>query len=377
MQKWLEKNFKIWWLQAMLIFVISGFLTVLFIYFVKKDVTFFQIFLASFFAYCVIVAYLLFRRNLNSRLTIISGFSLMIIAMLILFLPFSPATLLFPYEIAHSLGVIMFFAPYNILYFKNIKRGNLEHITKYWAIGVVTGLIAPLIGSFILAKFALWFFVFCAASILFLAVYLTRFLEHQKYPYTTKEVLTHIRGLRALSTIDGSLHKTGVIIVIVFSLQYITTELNFGRFLSIAALAGIIVAMPMARISDQWQKRMVFIWPLSIISAGVISSFIFIKSFLGFFALALLLKALLALLEPIRGNVMLDKKEAANPITWISRELYLNIGRLIMMGVIVVFIYFGNYAAVYGFIALQMILYPVLLFLKKTYVVGKIIEGRQ
>lgn len=367
MNKWLKKNFKIWWLQALLAFATFGFTSVLFIYFVKKDVTFFQIFLADFFSYSLIVGYLLFRRTLFSRGTILAGYLLIIAGVLILLLPFPAATLLFPYTITYGLGVIMFFAPYNILYFKNIQRGNLEHITIYWAIGIIVGLVAPLVGSFVLAKFSLWIFISCAALILLSAAYLTRFVEREKYSYTTKEVLTHIRGLRTLSIIDGSLHKTSLIVVTVFSLQYITTELNFGRFLSIAALAGIIVALPMARISDQWQKRTVFIWPLSIISAGVVFSFIFVKSFLGFFALALLLKALLSLVEPIRGNVMLDKKENNKPITWISRELYLNVGRLIMMGAIVMFIYFGSYTAIYSFIALQMIMYPVILFFKKTY----------
>ena len=351
----------------LLAFVTFGFTSVLFVYFVKKDVTFFQIFLAEFFSYSLIVAYLLFRRTLFSRRTILTGYLLIVAGMLILLLPFPATALLFPYTIVYSLGVIMFFAPYNILYFKNFKGGNLEHITTYWAIGIVTGLVAPLIGSFVLAKFPLWIFIFCTGLILLSAAYLTRFVERQKYSYTTKEVLTHIRGLRTLSIIDGSLHKTSLIVVTVFSLQYITTELNFGRFLSVAALAGIVVALPMARISDQWQKRTVFIWPLSLITAGVVFSFVFVKGFLGFFALALLLKALLSLMEPIRGNVMLDKKEAANPITWISRELFLNVGRLIMMGVIAVCIYFNNYIAVYSFIAIQMILYPVILYFKKIY----------
>ncbi|MBI4992791.1 MAG: hypothetical protein HZC26_01460 [Candidatus Magasanikbacteria bacterium] len=369
MQKWLKKNFKVWWLQALLAFATFGFTSVLFVYFVKKDVTFFQIFLADFFSYSLIVAYLLFRRTLFSRGTILTGYLLIVVGMLILLLPFPATALLFPYTIIYGLGVIMFFAPYNILYFKSIQRGNLEHMTIYWSIGIITGLVAPLIGSFVLAKFPLWIFISCAVLILLSAAYLTRFVERQKYSYTTKEVLTHIRGLRTLSIIDGSLHKTSLIVVTVFSLQYITTELNFGRFLSIAALAGIIVALPMARISDRWQKRMIFIWPLSIMSAGVVFSFIFVKSFLGFFALALLLKAILSLLEPIRGNVILDKKETGNAITWISRELYLNIGRLMMMGVIAVFIYFGNYTAIYSFIALQMVLYPIILYFKKTYAV--------
>ena len=181
MNNWLKKNFKIWWLQGLLALATFGFTSVLFIYFVKRDVSFFQIFLAEFFSYCLIVAYLLFRRTLFSRATIMAGYLLIVVAMLILLLPFSAPALLFPYTITYGLGVIMFFAPYNILYFKNIKRGNLEHITKYWAIGIVAGLFAPLIGSFVLAKFPLWIFISCAVFILLSAAYLTRFVGRQKY----------------------------------------------------------------------------------------------------------------------------------------------------------------------------------------------------
>ena len=154
--------------------------------------------------------------------------------------------------------------PYNILYFKNIKRGNLEHITKYWAIGIVAGLFAPLIGSFVLAKFPLWI-LFPALFILLSAAYLTRFVGHKNIHTPQKEVLTHIRGLRTLSIIDGSLHKTSLIVVMVFIAIHLT-ELNRQIFINRRACRN-------HRPTNGKNFRPVaetdgFIWPLSIISAG-------------------------------------------------------------------------------------------------------------
>jgi len=123
----LKEKFKIWWLQAFLTFISSGFLSLVYFYFVKKHVSFGLIFLADFLGYIVIISFILFNRHLRFRNNIRLGFILIALAMLILLLPFDPNIIIFPYAILSSFGSIVFFCPYNILYFRELGKGNLAH----------------------------------------------------------------------------------------------------------------------------------------------------------------------------------------------------------------------------------------------------------
>lgn len=365
-----KKRFKVWWLQAFLTFITSGFLSVSYIYFVKQHVSFSLIFLADFFGYLTIVVYLLLRRHLQFRSNIMLGFILIALAMLSLFLPVTASIIVFPYTILTGLGIILFFCPYNILYFKELNKGNLQHMTFYWAIGVFMGIVAPIVGGFILGTFKLPIFISVACAVLFLAIYTTRLVEKGECRYSLSDALRHVKGLRTSMIVDGALHKMAFIIVTVFSLRYLKTEINFGLFLSVAALMGIFVAFPVARASDRTKKRIFLIWFLSLLSAVLVLLFILVDNFWSYAILALCLKAVSSINDPVRANVILDKMEAKNPIAWISRELYLNIGRLLLLAATSWLVYFNYFNAVFVIIACLHFVYPILIHYKKVYYVA-------
>jgi hypothetical protein len=146
----LKNKFKLWWLQAFFTFVSFGFFSLLYFYFVKSHLSFGLIFFADFCGYIAILIYLLFQRRIDFKKSIRLGFILIALAMLLLLLPFSPKIIIFPYTIFTSIGLIMFYCPYNVLYFKERNKGNLTHMTFYWAVGVFVGVIAPLVGGFLL-----------------------------------------------------------------------------------------------------------------------------------------------------------------------------------------------------------------------------------
>ena len=365
----LKDKFRVWWLQAFLTFISSGFLSLIYFYFVKKHVSFGIIFLADFFGYIFIISFILFFRHIHFRQNIRLGFLFIALGMLILLLPFAPEKIIFPYAILNSLGSIVFFCPYNILYFRERGKGNLQHMTFYWAVGILVGVVAPIIGGFLLGTFKLPVFIFVASVLLFMAIVLTQLVKVDEYKYSLSDLWKHMKGLRTSLVVDGALHRVSLIIVTVFSLRYLKTEINFGLFLSIAALMGIFVAFPMARISDRSQKRGFLIWFFSILSAVLMLSFIWVNSFWLYAFLALSLKAVSSVIDPVRANVVLDKRDASDPLSWISRELFLNIGRLFIIGSTAVLVSFNYLNVVFILLAFLYLIYPFLLHYKKVYYV--------
>lgn len=363
----LKKYFKIWWLQAVYIFI-GGCFSLLYIYFIKNRISIFYILIGELCAFGLIVIYLIFRRVIYSRRTIIAGLILEIISILILLLPFKPFYLVIPYFILSWLAAILFFTPYNILYFeKTQKEKHLQEITFYWAISIVIGVFAPLVAAYIWHIVGLTLFIIIYVFFTVISLLLLNYVPAETYRYNIKEGLTYLKGLRTINMIDGALQRTNGIIILIFSLQYINNELDFGKFLSIIGLVALFVAFPMAKLSDKKQRRTIFIWPISIAAGLIVMSFYFVNFFWQFFVLALILKGLLVLSEPIRSNIVLDKKEK-RAITWISREIYLNIGRLILMAVLVMMLYFGWYKETFIVMGALHLLFPVVVYFKKVYV---------
>ena len=142
--------------------------------------------------------------------------------------------------------------------------------------------------------------------------------------------------------------------------------MDFGKFLSVMSLVALFFAFRLAKKSDKKQNRTMFIWPLSIATGLVAMCFYFVTTFPVFLILALLLKALTILVEPIRSNIILDKTEK-KPIDWISREVFLNIGRMFLVGVVALMLFFKLDKEIFIFLGLVHILFPFVVYYKKVY----------
>ncbi len=363
----LGKRFQLWWIQALYTAFAVGVVTLLYYYFVAQSISFVSIFLADALASLVIVLYFIFRRTLHAKKSIAAGFIVLISSLLLFFLPLPIIYVFFPYMILRGLGGIMFFVPYNIQFFARTKKGEkLQSVTRYWAISIITGFIAPLVGGYVLGTFGVSWLLGVGFVLLTLSLWLTRYIKEDIYTYTVKEALTSIKGLRSITAIDGALHKAIGLVVVFFSLTYIQTELDFGLYLSVAALVSLIGAVVIAKRSDKSGKRLVYIAVLSIFAAAIALGMSIIHTSFAFISAALLFKFIAVLQEPIRANVLQDYCPQV-PITWISREIYLNAGRAIISAVVASLIYIGKGQYAFYVIAALFLLYPVLIYTKHIY----------
>jgi len=363
---WLEKHFRVYWLQAILVFAHAGFGILLYIVFFGEHVSLFQLLLAEFAASTAVMIYLIFRRVFFSRFDMRLGFVLYGLGLTLFFLPFS-APLFFAYIIFRSVGIMTFYTPYNILYFNQTQKGkSLQDMTWYWGVGIVAGVVAPLLGGFMLNQFPFGVFLSVAIAILFVGFLFVGKAKEEVYSYTIKEGLTHLKSLRTIVTLDGALHKVMMVVIPVYGLLYLTNEVDYSVFLSLVAVIALLFSFRMAKLSDKLKKRRVFIWPLSIATGIVTGLFFFVDSFWTFLILALLLKALSVMVEPIRSNIIQDKKKKSH-LNWISREIYLNIGRAMLLGIVTLMIYFGLQQEIFILLALLHIIFPILVSIKKIY----------
>ena len=357
----------VWVIQGLFLWVSYGFAGLLYLRFFQQQISFWVFFFAEGFFTVLLLIFLLLNRSFSSRRNILIGFALTALAFALLFLPFSRA-LFYMYVIVRGFGSIIFYVAYNIEYFAlTPENKRLEHMTWYWIIPTVVLAVAPLAGAFLLSRFSFFWFVMAAFVVLAIGVwFVLSAVSPHVTRYTPHEALTHLRGLRLLTAIDGALNKVMKAGIPVFALLYIQTEWEYGKFLSLVAVVSVFVSLAIARHSDKIQKRAVFLWPLAILTGCITAFFYFVDSFLSFFLLTIFLQALTVMTEPIRANIMQDVKKN-EPLNWISREIYLNIGRAIFFFIIVLFLRFDMAKEVFLFFAFLNIIFPFMVWSKKVY----------
>lgn len=361
----LARHFRLSWLQVILSFINYGFLGILYVNFFKNHLGFSQLFLAEGLSAAAVVIFIFQRRAYRASHDIVLGFASIAFSITFLFLPFSPVVF-YLFIIFRGLGSIIFYVPFNILYFdQRLEKRNLSSMTWYWALGLVPSVVAPVLGGFLYTYFGMGVFLSTSLVIVLFGIYCGTLVSKQKYPVSLRDLTLKLKGLRAINIVDGALHRVTNAIFI-FALLYIHTEINYGTFLSIAAVVALFFAMKMARVSDTSNQRMRYLWPLCLTSGFICFAFIFARSASVFLTLAIALRSLAVFVEPLRSNIILDTREK-DPINWVSREFYLNIGRVGLLFVLAALMRFNLIIPAFVFLGALHIIFPFMVHYKKVY----------
>ena len=360
----LNKYFKIYWIQGLESFVVTGFLYTLSSYFFKKQINLGELFLAEALATALIVVYIVFKGVFHTRSDMQLGMVLICISLVILFFPFS-RNFFYIYTAFRAIGHIIFYIPYNIIYFNNTKQDKkLQGMAWYFAVGIISGIVGPVVGGYLLElNFAL--FTVVALIVMGAAGILTFHVPQESFTYSVKGVFGKIKNLRTINIMDGMLQKT-MVITTTFALLYISSAFEYGLFLSFTAIVAMIGSLYLAKVSDLTKRRMIFMIPLCLACGGVILLFPFAKTFLPFVILIIILKLFLVLADPVRANVIQDSMPH-EPVNWISREMFINLGRSILFLIAYLCMRFNWSAGIFLFMALLHFIYPFLIRHKKIY----------
>jgi MFS family permease len=239
-------------------------------------------------------------------------------------------------------------------------------MTSYWSIGLLVGIIAPLLGGFIFSHFGLPFFMLAAVVLLCCTFILTSFVKKNVYLYGVKEIFTHIRSFRIIVMIDGALTTASNILLTLYLLTFVRGAFDFGLLLSFIALVSVSFSFLLAKISDRYKKRLEFIWPLSTFSGFIMILFYFSHSFWSAVVLVILFKFVSTILNPIQSNIVFDRPKTT-AITWISRELFLNIGRVVFLLLLAFLAFFGFLKESFIVLGLLFIVFPFIVYKKGVY----------
>lgn len=363
----IQKHFQVWWLQVLYMIYNAGCIALLYLHFVKNNVDFGYIFLAEALGYLAAVIFLLAKRSFTSRRDLAFGLVFVTLGLCAIFLPYNILILLFFYIIFKTIGAILFFTPYNILFFSSTqKEKKMQKMTAYWAIGGSVGVIAPALGGYIFSVYDLKGLLSFGLLMVFLALLCTRFVNQETHRYTQKDIWTHIRSLRLVTMIEGATLKSSSLIIALYLLTYVQDEFDLGKLLSVIALISILFSLQVGKFSDKYKKRFILIWPLSLAIAGIMLAFYLVNDFYHVVILIVIFHFLNTLINPLRSNIVVDAI-GNTPNMWISRELFLNIGRVIILAIIAPFLFWGDIKTGFLIVALLYVILPYLVWKERCY----------
>lgn len=112
------------------------------------------------------------------------GFCMIAAALVFLiFVPYSKPVY-YAYSIFQNIGIIMFYIPLNILFFKDTDvNKRLQGMTWYWNVGIVSGVVGPLIGAFLFARTGLGVFLLLPLTLLGWGIYAARYVPQHTISY--------------------------------------------------------------------------------------------------------------------------------------------------------------------------------------------------
>ncbi|MDP1845739.1 MAG: MFS transporter [Candidatus Moranbacteria bacterium] len=299
-----------------------------------------------------------FRSKRAWRLALFLNFGYILLSIKIL-----SSTQFYAASILSGFALFFFYVFYNIAHFENTpqeKRGYSSALM--FSIGPLIGIAAPLASGYLAATNInlLWIF----SGIFFLVtLYFINRQEDFSLTYSLKSALREIKATRWFIFLEGIWEAMIFGIIPIFSLFFIKKPLEYGGFLAYLAIVAVLANLILGKLTDKIQKRVVFLYPLTIGMSVLTFLFVFaVKNFLLWAIFTGLLQFLLPLFWNVSTAMVIDSHPNLR-LAIPGREFMLAAGRII--GLLIAFISFSiekiphNVFFVLGFV---MFLYPVILF---------------
>lgn len=269
-----------------------------------------------------------FIRGFRTKTFMLAGMLVSIAAILIIsFFPLPMAA--FAFRLAIGITHILFWAPFNTMFYQFGKGNNATLGALYYAVGPVLSLFAPTVAGFIAGILGFPALYLTAILVFVSALVLTAlFVEDRKFDFDFFSAIREVSGLRSLIFMEG--FSAAVIVSVtlpIMLLLFADTPLAFGGFTSLATLFSVLAAFFTANLSDKMKVRRSFLLPVaaafalaSILTSQAIELSIF---FIGF----ALVNFFSRIFFPLPLALAVDNSKFLAG-TMLAREFILNAGRL-------------------------------------------------
>lgn len=309
-----------------------------------------------------------FLPPIDKRMLMSAGAVAALLSYLII-LFFQPSFLLLAVSFfVYGFSVFLFWVPFNILYFRKSNEAAATDSTIYFSIGGLLSILLSALGGIVSEYFG-WMFFFLASSILFIPVAVFVFsLKKEEYKYDSATCINGAAGFRTLNFLEGTL--SGVFVAgTLISLSLLDRPVFFGIFIAFITIASIAASLIVSRISDKTKKRFFYMVVFGVLTALSTVSLAFFYDVASWAILSSLRNFLSSLFWPFTTALIIDSMRDMNKVM-VSRELFLNIGRIFGIAIVVFSIYFfSDVRLSIVFLGLLFLLYPVFLKTKKHKIV--------
>jgi len=262
-----------------------------------------------------------------------------------------------------GLTIISFYLIYNIAHFELTPRhrtgfSSAIFFSIYPLVSLITSLLAGLLAQ------ANYLFIWILSGLFFfIPQYLVKFQKDFKVSYNLKLSLQAIKATRSFIFLQGIWESLLFGIIPVFSLYFIKSPLSYGAYMAYLSLMSVLANLLLGRYTDRVQKRILFLYPLTLIMASL--AFLFplaISKVLWW----VIITGAVQFLRPIFWNVstafVIDSHpnlRQAIP----AREFLLSLGRVFGLSLVLLnFLVQSKPTYIFYFLGTIMLIYPFLLF---------------
>ncbi|MBD3398096.1 hypothetical protein GF412_02770 [Candidatus Micrarchaeota archaeon] len=261
----------------------------------------------------------------HSKSSIFAGMSIMAASLLLLYSDSSLAAIL-AYFLLSGFGIILFWYPLNVIWFRKKTEENAFRGALYYAIPVSIGVAVPAVAGLITGLWGFAALFATAAAVMVLGLAFSQRIEEKKLRGSLRQAVSAVSGFRTLFFIEGFAWFSISVVALLITLRYFSLPADFGSFISVTAFIAVALSFIFAKMSDKSKKRREF---LLVFSGGLGISLV-LSSFAGTlewwfwgmvgisFFKTLFFPFPLAILVDRRGNLA---------HAMLGRELFLSLGR--------------------------------------------------
>lgn len=269
-------------------------------------------------------------------------------------------------------SLALFFIFYNIAHYKYTSQDNIGHSSGImFSLMTVVGIVAPILSGIIIQVNINIFWLATLVFYLF-TIGLVKFQKNFSVTFNFKKSLAEIKSTRILIFLEGIWEILVFAIIPIYSLFFIKSPLDYGIYLAYLSAVGAVANLLLGKLTDKLKRRVIFLYPLTIILIFATLLFPFATRDLY---LWIVLTGIVQFTLPLFWNISTAMVVDQSPNLDVSipgRELVLACGRFI--GAILAAISFfteKNPFYIFFLLAFIFLLYPINLFLnskvKKDY----------
>lgn len=325
-------------------------------HFMDQGLTMRQIMIGLMFQYAALLVFTLTKScvSIGSRRSWQIAIALSVIYVLSIIKIISPFQLYAAYFV-YGASVLFFYLFYNVAHFEHTpKEKNGRSSALMFSIGPIVSIIAPLLAG-TLAEINYLVVWILSGIFLLMTLYLANIQKSYTVKYCLRPAMREVISTRPYIIIQGIWEVMRFGVIPIYGLFFIKTPLGYGTYIAYLSLSSVVANLLMGKFTDKKQKRMVFLYPITIIMAGVTFLFPFATDNVVYW---IILSGILQFFIPIFANLMLTAvvdHHSDLQLAMAGREIFLNSGRV--LGTLLVIIsFYAEKTPFYIFIVLGSLL---------------------